>query len=176
MNRQTKIIIILLAIFAVIIGGALFLNRDVMEAGKAAQKSRTITVTSAGETLCVLNEDTIKALPAETFEATVRSHGMKPESAVYKGVEIHDFLKSAGMEVKGGDRLYFKGADTYLVTIEAKELQEQGHIYIVYEKDGREMQPRAEGGEGPYQVILLSDAFSQRWCKFLSEVEWERAE
>lgn len=176
MNKQTKIIVLLLAVFAVIIAAALLLNRDNMEAGKIAQESRTITVTSAGETLCVLNQETIKSLPAEELEATVRSNGMKPEYALYRGVEIHDFLKAAGIEPGAGDRLHFKGADAYLAVVKAEELQEEGSIYIVYEKDGKDMKSKAEGGEGPYQVVLPDDAFSQRWCKFLSEVEWERAE
>ena len=173
-NKQVKIIIALMVLFAIIIAGALFLNRDAIEAGKEAQRDKTITFTSAGETICVLDQETIKGFPSQEFEATIRSHGMKPEYVVYTGVDIHYVLEAAGIHPAGKDRLHFKGADAYLAAVDADELEKEGRVFIVYEKDGQEMEPKAKGGDGPYQLILLDDSFSQRWCKYLSEIEWEK--
>lgn len=175
-SKQKKIIAALLILFAAAVAVLLFLNRGTMEAGQAAQRDRTLSVTSNGEVICVLDFSALQGLPAETFETTVRSHGMKPEAVTYRGVEIHKVLEAAGIEPKGKDVLYFKGADTYLATVKAEELSEYDTIYVVYEKNGERMALRSENGEGPYQVVLLSDSFSQRWCKFLSEIEWKQGE
>ncbi|MDZ7837619.1 MAG: hypothetical protein U5N58_06515 [Actinomycetota bacterium] len=44
-------------------------------------------------------------------------------------------------------------------------------MYIAIEKDGQPLGDKDSGGSGPYQIIVKKDTFSQRWCKFLVELE-----
>ncbi len=171
MKRQTRIAVITLGALLILICALLLINRPAIEAGKRAQAESTLTFTRGGETVVTLSAGDIRALPHETFEATIRASGERPTPAVYTGVEIHDLLALAGVTPAEGEELLFRGADMYLTEVGAAELSEYGNIYIVYERDGEAMKNRAQGGEGPYQVIVRSDYYSQRWCKYLSEVE-----
>ena len=171
MARNTKITVITLCVLAAAICILVLLSRSQILAGKKAQEEGTLTFTQDGAAVVALSAEAIRALPSETFEATIRSSGERPTPAEYTGVEIHDLLDLAGVRIRGDGALLFKGADLYLTKVEAGELSEYGNIYIVYERDGEIMKNRAQGGEGPYQVIVRSDYYSLRWCKYLSVVE-----
>ena len=171
MSRSAKMTVITLCALAAAVCVLLFISRSQLLAGKRAQEEGTLTFTREGSDIITLNRDDIRALPSETFEATIRSSGERPVPAEYTGVEIHDLLSLAGVTVSEDGALLFKGADLYLTKVEAGELSEYGNIYIVYKRDGEIMKNRAQGGEGPYQVIVRNDYYSLRWCKYLSEVE-----
>lgn len=171
MTKQTKIIVSVLAVLAAIIAVLLLMSRSGRFLGAQTQEERTLIFTKSSEPILTLTEEDIRALPSENIDATIRSSGARPRPAVYKGVEIHELLKAAGISETEISALVFNGADLYVTKVEARELTEYGNIYIVFECDGEPMKTRAEGGDGPYQVIVLDDYYSLRWCKYLSEVE-----
>jgi hypothetical protein len=44
-------------------------------------------------------------------------------------------------------------------------------VYIVYAIDNKPLGKKEDGGAGPFELVIKNDPFSQRWCKFVSEVE-----
>ena len=171
MTKQTKLIAGILAALAVLIAALLVFSRAGRQTGLETQEARTLIFTKNGAAVLTLTEDDIRALPSETFDATVRASGARPRPAVYRGVEIHELIKAAGVSADEISSLVFNGADLYVTTVQTEELSEYGNIYIAFECDGEPMKSRADGGDGPFQVIVLNDYYSLRWCKYLSEVE-----
>jgi spermidine/putrescine-binding protein len=54
-----------------------------------------------------------------------------------------------------------------------EEAQNVRNVYIAYQINGEDLKSKAQGGNGPYQLVILSDPFSQRWCKYVNGVEIE---
>jgi hypothetical protein len=70
-------------------------------------------------------------------------------------------------------RAVIKGVDGYAVALTSNEVLQDDNVYLVFEKDGKQMKGKKRGGSGPYQVIIRQDQFSQRWCKFVTEIVME---
>lgn len=168
---QRKIITVIIIILILIVGILLFINRMNIQHGKESQEQRTLTISMSGQNKMILQQDWIKKLDAETFDVSVKSSGKKPEEVTYTGVELRKVLQAAQIDLKGKEKLVFHAADGYVVTAETSEIDREGNFYIVYSMNGNEMKTREEGGFGPYQLVIRNDSFSQRWCKYLSEVE-----
>jgi hypothetical protein len=169
MKKQTVIVIVCLAVLAAAVGILLYLSRDTISDGRTAQEEKSITFTENGEEVSVLYWEDITALESETFEAVLRSSSARPRTVTYEGVEIHTLMAAAGIDISGKS-LEFIGADAYAASVTVDEATEEGEIYVVYSADGQQLGSREEGGDGPYQLVIVNDHFSQRWCKYLSEV------
>ena len=122
-----------------------------------------------GELVFVADMEYIKSLDSTTFEAVIRSSGKKPEAAEYTGIPLKTLLLSAEVDLEGRKQITVKGSDGYMAAISITELEEDG-AYIAYEMNGKPIKPRGRGGNGPFQLVLPKDPFSQRWCKFVCEV------
>ena len=170
MKKHTKIIICVFAFLIAAVAVLLWLNRDVILQGQKAQEERSLTFTENGEVISVLYWEQLKELEYETFDAVIKSSGQRPKNVVYTGIEIHTLLDAAGTDYNG-KTLHFIGADAYLAAVQPEEMESVGSIFVVYAMDGQTMKDRESGGDGPYQLVLIDDDFSQRWCKYLAEVE-----
>ena len=42
---------------------------------------------------------------------------------------------------------------------------------IIFSKPMLYLKNKSQGGSGPYQVIARKDPYSQRWCKFVMEID-----
>ena len=171
MKKHVKIVIVVLAILFILASVLVAVNWGSIVKGNEAQEQRTITVVKNGETIHVFTEAEILSVRSSKFEAIIRSGGERPRSAVYTGVEIRDLLSAFDIGLDDGTELLVKGADAYLASVREDELEAAENVYIVYEIDGKILLPRAEGGEGPYQLIIKYDYYSLRWCKYVSEIE-----
>jgi len=138
-------------------------------AGGAAARG-VITFVEDGETVAVTGMDDIKGMDGGTFRAVIRSSGKKPEEVEYTGVLLGDMLAGAGINLEGKSLITINAEDGYSTEIAVSDL-ESTKIYIAYEMNGKAMKSKEQGGNGPYQLVIPSDPFSQRWIKFVCEVD-----
>ncbi|MEG1931218.1 MAG: molybdopterin-dependent oxidoreductase [Anaerovorax sp.] len=171
MKKQTKFIIGFMILLIIIIGVLLFFNRGSALEGQGAEQDRTFTVKVDGNEVVTFTLDALKEMESETFPAVIRSSGKKPEEVTYTGVEIGLLLETAGIDLKDKKQLTFTALDGYVVTAGVKELAETGNFYLAYGLNGEDLKTKSEEGNGPYQLIIRKDPFSQRWCKYLKEVD-----
>ena len=66
-----------------------------------------------------------------------------------------------------------KGLDGYVIALSTDEVMEGKGIYLAFEKNGKPLGNMKNGGSGPFQLIAVTDSFSQRWCKYVFEVSLE---
>ncbi len=64
-----------------------------------------------------------------------------------------------------------RATDGYTIALSPKEVKDEDNVYLAYKLNGKLLKRKEEGGSGPYQVIIRKDEFSQRWCKFVVEIE-----
>lgn len=115
--------------------------------------------------------NTIKSLGEITFNANLKSNGKDPIPYEYTGVPLKNLFLDAGLSLDNKDAVIVTAADGYSVAIEIGKVLEDDNVYIAYLREGEPLGTKEEGGNGPYQIIISKDAFSQYWCKFALTAE-----
>lgn len=130
----------------------------------AEQQTATILITY-GEEEHSVDFDSILALAQHNIEVTVRE-----EERSYKGVLLRDLL--AACQIPSGElnQVVLKGAGGYEVALGPEEVLAPADVYIVYEYNGEPLKGEADGGAGPYRLVLPQDEFAQRWLKHLEAI------
>ncbi len=116
------------------------------------------------------SNDIYQNAEAVAFSAVLRSSGEKPVETEYKGIELKTLLASLGISAKDTDRITFNASDGYRVILDMDEVLEHNNVYLVFERDGEVLKSKKKGGSGPYQLVIRTDPFSQRWVKNVDEI------
>lgn len=168
---KNKYVIATVALLAIIVAVLAFVNRQNMKITGAEAVKGTLLV-SNGQIEKKLDFQDIEAMNPVEFKAVQDTSKSGPEEHAFKGVLLKDVI--AGVfsedELKKASKVIVKAIDGYTVALSPEEVMEQGNVYLAFEKDGKPLGTKAEGGSGPYQIIITKDQFSQRWCKFVTEV------
>jgi len=64
----------------------------------------------------------------------------------------------------------FNASDGYRIILSAEEIAEPSNVYLTFERDGEILKSKKEGGNGPFQLVIRRDPFSQRWIKHVNEI------
>lgn len=105
-----------------------------------------------------------------SFPAVVRSSGNRPVETEYKGVELSKLLSSLDMDSLDMENITLNAEDGYRVILASEEINETKNIYLVFERDGERLKTKRQEGNGPFQLIIRRDPFSQRWIKHVNEI------
>ncbi len=156
--KVKKKVLMALAIIIIITGITLLSNRE---------KPELIVV--YGEIKKNIETEFIYShIDSETFPAVVRSSGNKPVETEYTGIELSKLFDSLNIPV--GERILFDAYDGYRIVLSKDELNEPKNLYLAYERDGEKMKSKKQGGNGPFQLIIRRDPFSQRWIKHIKTI------
>ena len=134
--------------------------------------SETVTVTDNEQTK-TFDIEYLKGLPKTTFSADLNTNGQDPVEKFFGGVPLIDVLKSMEFNLSSASQVVFKAADGYSTVVTAEEAADTENVYVVYERDGKPSGTMAQGGTGPIEIVIKKDTFSQRWCKFLQQIDIE---
>ena len=50
------------------------------------------------------------------------------------------------------------------------EAMDTSNAFVVFEEDGEPLGTRAEGGLGPFMIVMALDSFPNRWARYLMEI------
>lgn len=134
------------------------------------ERSKTITFVVDGQEVANIDREFLLARESRTFPATIRSSGRMPQRVQYTGILLANLFKQLDIDISNSRQIVVKAIDGYVSTLTVEELQ-RGRVYIAFQMDGEDLKPRNEGGNGPYQLVILNDPYSQRWCKYVYQVE-----
>ena len=166
-NRAIGIVI---SILVVIMGVFAFMNRKMVEdKSEALEKSEIIV--KEGEEEVTIKFDNIKELGETEFYATLDTSNAGPKEYSYTGVPLLNIFKELGIGIEDKKQVIVRGIDGYTVVFSPEEVMDEDNIYLAYKMKGKYLKSKEEGGSGPYQIIAKKDQFSQRWCKFVVEME-----
>lgn len=166
MNKQSKIIAVMVAVLILVIGITAYLNRGNVEEKTALNNEAIFMIKSGEETVKSYNLEDIKALGEVTFVATKDTSNSDPVEHEYIGVPLVKVFEDAGVEITEDDTIMNTAADGYVVALEASKVLDAENVYLTYRVDGKPIGTREEGGSGPYMIIVSKDQFSQYWCKY----------
>ncbi|MCK4260374.1 MAG: hypothetical protein KAX49_15465 [Halanaerobiales bacterium] len=167
MNKKVLIAVVVLL---VIVAVTAYLNRGDLALKKEMQDNAIVSL-KVGDEQIQMDMKQILKLNVEDFDATIKSSGKDPRPVIYRGVALKDIFAAVNLDISDKSKVIVKAVDGYTVALNVKEVLDDENVYLVFEKDGKSLGKKEDGGSGPYQVIIRKDAFSQRWCKFVSAVE-----
>lgn len=169
-NKKLILVIIILAAVTLTLS---YLNMKSMSNNTAEDGTITFIY---GDNTSKLVFDEITALDNHEFKATEDTSNSGPASRKFKGVLLKDVLNKAGISdetIKASSKIIIKGLDGYVIAMAADEVLLGNNIYLAFEKNGKPLGNMKSGGSGPIQLVAVSDSFSQRWCKYVTEVKIE---
>ena len=100
----------------------------------------------------------------------VRSSGNKPVEAEYKGIELLELFNSLGLNITNFEKVTFNATDGYRIILSIDEVKEDSNTYLTFKQDGEYLKSKKKKGNGPYQLIIRRDPFSQRWIKHVDTI------
>lgn len=107
---------------------------------------------------------------ALVFPAVVRSSGSKPVETEYKGIELTKLFDSLNIDITNYSKVTFNASDGYRIILSMEEIKEPSNVYLTFERDGEILKSKKQGGNGPFQLVIRRDPFSQRWIKHVNEI------
>lgn len=135
-----------------------------------SNEKASLTVKIGDKEQIIESETLYNNSEAITFPAVVRSSGEKPVETEYKGIELTKLLSSLNIDISKTDKITVNAADGYRVILNIEELEEPSNVYLTFERDGELLKSKKQGGNGPFQLVIRRDPFSQRWVKHVDEI------
>jgi len=155
MNKNTKIIVGVVAVLVVAVAVFAFINRGNILSRMELQEDGAFLVTAHGETTNV-SMDTLAAIGHVDVTASPRG-----EDRHFTGVSLSAIFSYLGIDYSGADSVVFTSEDGFTSAIDADEIT--GNAFIVFEEDG-------EAIETGFMVVMAEDPFPNRWARYLLEV------
>lgn len=168
MNKNK--IYIAIGILIIVVGVFAFMNRELVKDKGYAQENAEVIV-KKGDLETVLGYESIKALGEVDFSAILDTSTSDPEEHTYTGVPLKKVIEETGISLNEKDKVVIRAIDGYTVAFTIDEVLDEDNVYMAYGMDGKPLKSKSKGGSGPYQIIVRKDQFSQRWCKFVVEIE-----
>ena len=165
-----KTIFVLIAILIVIVGIFAYLNSGYIKDKKEMHINAEIIV-KEGDKEILLTFNEIKKLGEEEFKANLKSSGNPAEEHSYTGVPLKNVIKKANTDVEDKAQVIVRAVDGFTSAYNMSEVLEDNNMYLAYMMDDELLKGQEDGGDGPYQIIVRKDQFSQRWAKYVLEIE-----
>lgn len=152
--------------------GAVY-NRQYAREKEALLEAAEIAVLENGREVSRLTMEQISKLPTVEFTARLKSSLMKsPQEHTYTGIAFAQLFRLVGISLADKEKVVVRSVDGYAVPLKIEEIQELDNIYLVFKDNGDYLGSYGEkGGQGPYMIVIKGDRFSQRWAKYVCELD-----
>lgn len=172
MSKLKKFILpIIIVILVLIIGVLAMVNKDTFSEKAQLNNDAIFAVMDAGVEIKTYTMSEISALGETTFKANLKSSGNDPIEYEYTGVLLKTILEDAGLSFENKDSAIVSAIDGYVVAVSMEKLLDDSNVYLAYKRAGELIGTREDGGDGPYQMIISKDQFSQYWCKYAYSID-----
>lgn len=166
-NRWIYYVVILLVIALAVFA---WLNRGNIAQKRDLEESARFNLIS-GETKTTVNMNDLLELGSEEFTTVMDTSTTDPTEVTMRGVELRKIFEQKGIVMKESQSVEVRALDGYASALTYDELMTTQDVYIVFEMNGEALGVKAEGGMGPYLMVIRSSQYAQRWVKFVQDVE-----
>lgn len=169
-SKKLWLLVGIIAVMAAAVAVFAILNAGNVEEKQASQDNATVTVI-ADEQEETFNLTYLKSFDKEEFSTTLDTSETDPQEHVFCGVPLATVLQELGFSLDNAEQVVFTAADGYTTVVTAQEAADIQNVYLVYERGGKPLGTKQEGGTGPIEIVIAKDQYGQRWCKFLMEIK-----
>ena len=166
-----KTVIVIMSVLAIVITLTAYLNKKYASKRADIENKAGFLLKENGSVVKTIYLDDIRTAGAESFEAVLKTSGKEPEYHNYEGTQLKNLIKAAGIELSGKTTVIVTAVDGYSIAYPLEDILSEKNAYLSYASGGELLKNREEGGRGPYQVIIISDKFSNRRCKHVVELD-----
>jgi len=170
MDSGKKILIIIIVGLVLLIAFLSFVNKNSLVEKKQINNEAIFTVIDNGQRVKDYRMEDVIKLGEKSFTANLKAGGKEKETHEYTGVLLKEILEDAEIKTDEKKCAVVSAIDGYTVAVDMKKVLEDDNVYLSFKKDGKWLETRENGGEGPYQLIISKDKFSQHWCKYAFSV------
>ena len=165
-----KTIFVVIAILIAIVSIFACLNSGYIK-GKKEMHINAEIIVKEGDKEVLLTFNEIKKLGEGEFKANLKSGGNPAVEHSYTGVPLKNIIKELNTDVEDKTQVIARAVDGFTSAYNMDEVLEDDNMYLVYMMDNELLKSKEDGGDGPYQIIVRKDQFSQRWAKYVLEIE-----
>ena len=169
MSKEAKFISFVMILLMLSVGVFAYFNRGDVAYKEYLQEESIFEITVDDHKHLVDMEYLIDLKPVDIV-ANLDTSTTEPTDIFLKGVELKVIFDSFDIDYSNIDSVVFKSLDGYSSAITYDELIQEDNIYICFSLDDKPLLTKAQGGMGPYLMIIQSSKFSQRWCKYIQEI------
>ncbi len=169
-KKSTWIVIICAIAFAVMVAVFAVFNADDIKAKRDLETSAEFIIQLNDTQQHVTMQDMLDLGPVE-FSATMDTSVTDPTPVTFTGVELKKIYENFGLDISSVEVFEVRALDGYSSALTLDEVLADGNVYICIMMNGEALKAKSEGGYGPYMMVINSSEFSQRWCKFVQEIE-----
>ena len=117
----------------------------------------------------VTMSDVLELDPVE-FTANLNTSTTDSTPVTFTGVELSKLCQHYRVLISPDSIIQVSALDGYASALTGGEVLAVDNVYICIKMNGKVLQPKKEGGFGPYLMVIKNVRFSQRWCKFVEEI------
>lgn len=131
-----------------------------------------IRIKNQDKVIAVLTMKEIQALPEVEKRVTIKSGSEGKTTDVWSGARMKDVLDHVDPKLlQNAEQVLTHAEDGFTSVLTPQEISASDDVLIAYEKNGELLKGKAEGGLGPFRLILAKDPFGNRMTKYLNELE-----
>lgn len=169
MKRSTLTILICVAVLVTAVAVLAALNSKDAAKKQELEMNAQFYIKYAGKEQLVSMQDMLDIEPVE-FTTMMDTSTTDPTQVTFTGVEIKKLCSHFGIDTSAATVYEVTALDGYSSALTQDEVQTDDNVYICILKNGEVLKTKSEGGSGPYMMIIKSSQFSNRWCKFVQEI------
>ncbi len=169
-KKSTLIVIIGVVVLAAAVAVFAVLNADDISYKRELEMNAEFVVKYGDAEKRVTMQDMLDMKPVE-FSATMDTSTTDPTPVMFTGVELKNICESLDIDISSAEVFEVRALDGYSSAVVLDEVLTEGNVYICLLMNGEVLKTKSEGGFGPYMMVINSAEFSQRWCKFVQEID-----
>lgn len=170
MKKNTKIILLIVGILTIFVAILTMLYNGDIEERKALEDNREFIIKIGGVQAAKVTMGDLASMDPITFTTVMDTSNTSPTDVEFTGVEVKEICRINDIDLSNASVFEFKALDNYTTAITLDEILTQDNVYVCFKKNGEMLKEKSEGGMGPFLVVIKSSKFSQRWCKYLMEM------
>ncbi|WP_195267899.1 hypothetical protein [Eubacterium sp. 1001713B170207_170306_E7] len=116
-----------------------------------------------------IKTEAIQRAGLETVCASFKKSRQAPESRRYAGVPFKTLADNTGQAVSRENICIFKALDGFSIALTGDEALDAEQCFIAVHEDGELL--TLDDGTPYCMMLMLKDTTSQRWCRYLKEVD-----
>ncbi|NMB00590.1 MAG: molybdopterin-dependent oxidoreductase [Firmicutes bacterium] len=160
---SVAVLLVLVVVFAHLNAGNVDLKKDL------EIKAEFVFVHDSDSYRVTMND--VLALNPVEFTAVMNTSTTDPTPVTFTGVELSKLCERYNIHISPDSVVLVKALDGYASALTGSEVLTEDNVYICIHMNGEALKPKKEGGLGPYLMVIKNVQFSQRWCKFVEEIE-----
>jgi len=169
MKKSTLAILVTVAALTVAVAVLAVLNADSARQLASRQDDATFIIRTDNRVITV-DFQTLQEAGIRHFAATRRGGGLSAVEVAFQGVPLTALCAFLGIDLSSIQSVTALAADGFSSVVSGGQVRDAGNVFIATAEDGVPLATREQGGDGPYMLVVAKDAFSQYWCKYLSEL------